>query len=139
MTEKEIITGNKMIAKFDGWVEKNQGLFVNESEKYSRLEQSLKPKTFNLLYHSSWDWLMPVIDKIDGSVDGINAIACVEIGKICCKITPTKYSIKKDALIHYKTIQRVAIPKIEAVWKTVVAFIEWHNKQKKSSGEKTNN
>lgn len=60
MSEQEIIEGNKLIAKFlyrhlyeddgiDSWIEESgKVLFYLEDAKY----------------HSSWDWLMPVVSKI---------------------------------------------------------------------------
>ena len=57
MTDKEILDGNKLIAEFMG------GTLDNPKAKYyyflerGRYEMELK-------YHSSWDWLIPVIGKI---------------------------------------------------------------------------
>ena len=62
---EEIIEGNKLIAEFEGleqdgnyWYRptgNTEGLMY--THKYRRLE-----------YHTSWDWLMPVVEKIKDTV-----------------------------------------------------------------------
>lgn len=59
MNEKEIIAGNKLIAEFMGIekIVKTDGItFVDNNTKM----------VYELKYHLSWEWLMPVIKKIDG-------------------------------------------------------------------------
>ena len=48
--------GNKLIAKFMDLDIKEDLVYLNEMEAC---------KIQNLEYHESWDWLMPVVDKID--------------------------------------------------------------------------
>lgn len=64
MTPEEIIEGNKLIAEFMGY------------EKHPTIEDCLRDPQksehnfmhpSHLKYHSSWDWLMPVIEKISHS------------------------------------------------------------------------
>jgi hypothetical protein len=59
MTQQEITEGNKLIAIFMGGGERDPGSPI----------WYLKEKDFHLfpkemMYHSSWDWLVPVISKI---------------------------------------------------------------------------
>jgi len=67
MKQEEIIEGNILIAKFDGWI-------LGETEYYcagvpERHPRWIKDKeellTSDLLYHSSWDWIMPAYKKFD--------------------------------------------------------------------------
>ena len=61
MTDKEILDGNKLVAEFMGakmWVENYHGINIIKFPNESTFD------LFGLKYHSSWDWLMPVIGKI---------------------------------------------------------------------------
>lgn len=61
MTEQEILEGNILIAEFMGWEVqkdiKNLWYSNNGSESISR------PSSME--FHSSWSWLMPVVEKIE--------------------------------------------------------------------------
>jgi len=63
MNTEQILKGNKMVAKFDGWVliPESDNKFV--PEHYER-GQDWMDNINNLKYHTSWDWLMPVVQKI---------------------------------------------------------------------------
>ena len=63
LSESFITESNPTIAKFMGWTEKLHGLFINESDEYKDYAYHMKPKTFYLEFHKSWDWLMPVGKK----------------------------------------------------------------------------
>lgn len=54
--EKKIILGNVKIAKFVGMKSTLEGWIWLDEYNQMRIE--------NLKYHSSWDWLMPVWDKL---------------------------------------------------------------------------
>ena len=58
MSEKEIIEGNKLIAEF-------MGIKIIQSRYGCNhpLVTCPYPDYSNLKYHSSWDWLMPVVEK----------------------------------------------------------------------------
>jgi hypothetical protein len=73
-------------------------------------------------YHTSWDWLMPVVEKIE-------------------KETPFTFNISRSQVWladeNYRMTaigERIAVEadsKIEAVYLAVVQFIKWYNKNKK--------
>lgn len=104
MTPQEIIEGNKLIAEFMGRKGKvNAHLYwVNvPSVKWVTIEQ--------MQFHSSWDWLMPVAEKImdycfenDGEEDLI-----------------TKFYDIRDT-----------IPDIHRTWSACIDFIRWYNQNK---------
>jgi len=78
-----------------------------------------------LLYHSSWDWIMQVVEKIetDGSQEtGHNEI---HITENTCEIFRMSY-VKPQ----FKNFDNKS--KINAVWKTVVQYIQWYNTQKQN-------
>lgn len=63
MNKKEILENNKLIAKFEGGWEYytpkeflENAYWKNTTTKHSSIE---------LKYHSSWDWIMPCIEKIE--------------------------------------------------------------------------
>ncbi len=68
MSTEEIISGNKLIAEFMEW--QLSGCFYRY---YSQFQRYLyNPQTGNdkshhqeqLSFHTSWDWLMPVVEKL---------------------------------------------------------------------------
>lgn len=101
----EIIEGNKLIAEFMGW-----------EAKYHPVET----------IHTSWDWLMPVVEKIEqigypvkiqGDYYGDNGVLKTEC---------TVFGNDGDYLLTSGAVE----VKIGAVWQAVVEFINWHNQSK---------
>ncbi len=112
MDKKEIIDGNKLIAQFMGAVWKYQEHPYNSYAWY--FEANIRPTKHSsswwdeFLYHEEWNWLMPVIEKIN------NGLVYLE---------------SKE----YLTIQSLKINStIEAVWLAVINFIKWHIENKKA-------
>ena len=54
MSENEIIEGNRLIANFLGFEYNSQKTYLNQK------------------YHSSWDWLIPVVAKCSSHSENIN-------------------------------------------------------------------
>jgi hypothetical protein len=104
MKPEKIVEGNKIIAKFDeldlpnytdkGWVDACK-------------------------YHTSWDWLIPVLEKIESLEYDTHIIL-------------THQSNNKPPFIpvlligHSKSYEK-DYSKIETVWTAVVEFIKWYN------------
>ena len=105
LTDKEIIEGNELIAIFMGAkYNKTSGWeFSVFGGPYSHCNNKLK---FNL----SWDWLIPVIDKIT-SMDGY------------IEFKASTSSMVSEGGIYINT------KFIENTWKDVVEFIKWYNSQ----------
>lgn len=70
---------------------------------------------FHAEYHSSWDWLMPVVEKIEDMSYDVN-------------ITGTHVIIVNSE--NGYEYDDMANSKIKAVWEAVVIFIQWYNNQK---------
>jgi len=124
MTKEEILEGNKLIAEFlgyiyvpyttgnyggtHGWVLKNYKLIDKKMPKLF-----LGRTTKDLLYHKSWDWLMPCVEKI-------NKINILELpsnlGTLKIKVKGSLYGIGVDNTI-------------EDVWEVVVLFIKTYNEE----------
>ena len=126
---------NKLIAEFMG-DHFDTGLepayYIRYNKEY-RIEDSQ--------FHESWDWLMPVVEKIesldlsetgysweglDGETQYNNQNICVEIERNQCWIY---MNLQLDPLhtINAETFNKKCNTKIEAVYAAVVEFIEWYN------------
>lgn len=68
-----------------------------------------------MFFHSSWDWLMPVVEKIESMKSP------VYIHSNCCTIYE---KVGKD---HGMVLEEYGETKIEAAWKSVVRFIKFKN------------
>lgn len=108
MTEQEILDGNKLIAEFMGAKpckqHPNTQLFLTiKNNKNSSLQY------WHLLkYHKSWDWLIPVIDKIYSS-DYYLDYCLSNLGQF-------NYGI------HINT------KFISSTFESVVKYLKWYNK-----------
>lgn len=117
-------TDNKLIAEF--MLLKPTGKFgywINEFKEYYQ--------PFKLKYHSSWDWLMPVVEKIE-SLDngaGIRYKVCIESRYLNKKDRPFAHCVTIIQNQHPR-IKEASNIKIEAVWIAVVKFITWYNNHK---------
>lgn len=66
-------TDNELIAEFMGWTRKEPNERYNLPRWYKKSDSDLREHRFmgyseQLKFHSSWDWLMPVVGKI-GDLD----------------------------------------------------------------------
>jgi len=113
LTEEKIISENFLIAEFmDDITDTGQEpAFVPFKGKGYELHE--------LEYHKSWDWLMPVVEKIESLEKWEFDI----FGKHLEISYGGKFSLDEISF-HRDT-------KIEAVWIGTVAFIKWYNKESK--------
>lgn len=112
---EEVKEGNKLIANSP---------FSNKSLREA-IERDLKNHGEiyaygGIMYHSSWDWLMPVVEKIEkhGCIVEIwlsNAKGC-RITKVLSKTKSWSAPVESNNTI-------------EAVYQAVVEFIKWFNQQ----------
>ena len=111
---------NKLIAEFMGCIHllpfKNTNSF-KMNDNGTRTEEGKWYRLNELKYHSSWDWLMPVIEKIERLGYAVN------IYEQECRIFEDRTIKPKYKKITYE------LTKIEAVYKAVVEFIKWYNKK----------
>lgn len=120
MTQEKTIQNNKLIAEFMGMkcTNKKYGIFRDETNPVNcKTYYSTKIGGAEYLqYNSSWDWLMPVVEKIENM--GYNLI-------IDAKNSYFYNGLIKDAKCS------VADTKIESVYKTIIKFIQFYNTQNK--------
>ena len=91
---------NKLIAEFMDL--KSTGLSIYKESDYK--------------YHTSWDWLMPVVEKID-EVSDENTLFKIEYNR----------AFVEDIENYYIFIDVTTSSRLEATYKAVVEFIKKHN------------
>ena len=99
------IDNNKLIAEFMGLEITGPGF----SSGYSYKEEYVHFE--DVLYHKSWNWLMPVVEKIENLGYGVT------IFRKGCHI---------DAGVYISNEYNNA-PKITQTYKAVIEFIKWYN------------
>lgn len=117
LTDEQILEGNKNIAEFRGFKLERMSTgtgYVNvyQTNHFKRgLGNTCTSGKYNedkLKFHSSWDWLMPVVIKIN-NLDHIEGI-------------DKEWNKFNQVFINFT---------IEDLYNAVVEFIEWYNNQKK--------
>jgi len=112
--------GNKLIAEFMGlipvdngddltWFQVDEELYLTKDFRY---KNDIQYTTSDMLpYHVSWDWLMPVVEKM-WNITGHHNLLYQDVGE---KLT---FFAADGKLL------------IDRVYGLVIKFIKWYNKQK---------
>jgi hypothetical protein len=109
---------NRMIAEFMGYKYRNDLEINGWYLDYILIHETRSHWT--LKFHTSWDWLMPVVEKIED--EGFNVI----INKYVCKVE--KVAFFKTVTVAYKEVADTeSQTKLEAVYSAVVSFLKWYN------------
>jgi len=98
---------NELIAEFmGGKYDKDTSFPIHPDDIWLPFHGIVRKEYLN--YNKSWDWLMPVVEKI---------------------VPPVGWPIDG---IKYQTnvMNQLQYAKIEATYKAVVEFIKWYNQQK---------
>lgn len=125
MTQEQILQNNKLIAEF---MNMPQTQLYSSPGIYSLIWRN--PNTNDLTpvrYHTSWDWLMPVVEKIANNSPDHEVE--IEIGR-------TFATFKIRDLDDGRSLYGInefsdADKPIEAIYKGVLKFITWYNSHKK--------
>lgn len=140
MTQEQIIEGNKLIAEFMGACNKQTApciikAYVQDDEVcfHAEIEPTKEKrstyKLTELLYNSSWDWLMPVVDKIESVIFYPKDIP--NFSTSFSFIIHKKFVIINGITAGYPANKTdVLDSKPMAVWLSVVEFIKWYNANK---------
>ena len=110
MSEQEILEGNKLIAEF---LEIDKKIYGETGITY--YIDGIPYQIFKLKYYSSWDWLMPVVEKIQS----LNYV--YEICNGACRI---KIPTDRGWWLEETTIK--------SVFSAVIEFIKWYNSNEKN-------
>ena len=128
---KNITENNKLIAEFLDWefddlseTFETPFLKLVDPHAFGDEQFSCKLQDFELEFHSDWNWMMRVIEKIENLQDENNcAIYNVQIEQCFVEIIINHTS---------ETIVEVdSNSKIQAVYNACVEFIKWYNEQNK--------
>jgi hypothetical protein len=121
-----------MIAEFMGLKFKNDDDYISELKEMRSdgiyFEQGYM--TSELKYHTSWDWLMPVVENIEKTN---NNLCEVIIHKTQTEIITGErtgvlrfsYSLSELILLGYKVNEKIGI-----TYHCVCEFIKWYNENK---------
>lgn len=133
MSEQEIVKGNKLIAEFIGLEKNDFGYWINKDYLFN---SQLKLLDFELKFHSSWDWLMPVVEKIENTKPFYSVsnnagfwyndeTDTVDRNKLqyLCIISDKSYRIIINSANYFPERDN----KLVATWFAVVEFIKWYN------------
>jgi hypothetical protein len=132
MTNEKILEGNALIAKFMNTYQPYSGKYTGQDSiisigitNYTQNDGCdyvtdgaiirVSYKLEDLLYYSSLDWLMPVVEKIELSM------SCL-FGYF-----EGAYFIKNED--DYPFINEIGNSKIESIWLTVVETIKYYNNE----------
>jgi hypothetical protein len=154
MSNEEILENNELIAEFVGGYtlenkSKAPGIvqpyiregYVIYHSKIEPIKNEAEYSFKDLEYHMSWDWLMPVVDKIElitkfpvligGNVriQSYNDYYYTNISYNSDGYTVSRY-LDNDFDYTPLYTKHIQISKIEAVWLVVVEFIKWYNQNK---------
>lgn len=110
MEQKQIEEGNRLIALFDGYEETIAPHLIKYKEVIVNTNQ--------LQYNKSWDWLMPVVEKIPAPDYRGYRIEIVVQGYVKIEGYPMP-------TIFTNVSQEGGL--LPAVWKAVIEFIKWND------------
>jgi hypothetical protein len=143
MEQQEIIEGNLLLAAFDGWKLRDEP-YVNSNREsfpwWEKLKDGEVIKTYHhdILsakgrfeygsYHSSWDWIMPVVERIES----LHSI--IEGKYINIRISQGYVEIEgaNERIFYNCSIEG---SKITTVYKGIIDFIKWYNTQPTKSNQ----
>ena len=106
------IEGNKLIAEFMGYHYKDGFIYADNPES-AKLKKDCK-------YHTSWDWLMPVVEKIR-TLNPDKGKLWFEWEILFCHCR-----IWSNTKLEWKNNSGTTI---NAVFESVTQFIQWYNQQ----------
>ena len=117
---ENIIENNKIIAEFLDWefddlseTFETPFLKLVEPQAFGDEQFSCKLQDFELEFHTDWNWLMSVVEKIVSLENNL------------------KNETKEEFTQFQKVLSLPIYTKIEAVYNACIEFIKWYNKQNK--------
>ncbi len=138
MIKEEAIQGNRLIATFMGatfvpdWKPIYQPdavgfpTFVYEGVPFPTPTSCKNWGVEQLQYHESWDWLMPVVEKIETISFEVFNECGVNIYKKTCFINSGGWNNVKIVDIYD---EKQKYTKISATWLAVVEFVKYYNEK----------
>ena len=129
---ENIIENNKLIAEFLNWefddlseTFETPFLKLVEPQAFGDEQFSCKLQDFELEFHSDWNWLMRVVEKIEKIPEKNDNWFNVTVGASCyCIIQDATGELSFEIIGDGRT-------KIEATYNACIEFIKWYNEQNK--------
>jgi hypothetical protein len=122
-------TDNEIIAEFMGGHPENNAHWPGYYF-FEQINNSNWWHTPDLAYDTSWDWLMPVVEKIENGLSWKYQVL-TENELYLPHITTEYRTLIRDAGDATRFEMSACHTRIESVYKAVVAFINWYNQQVK--------
>jgi len=133
MTQEERIEGNKLIANFIHrvfplirekdifrWYDPPEVVKIGRSIIWTE-HPILEYTSAKAHFHEDWNWLMPVIEKIEKTGCIVEIWLCLGKG---CRITKGNFKTPIQTISNTESNSTIG-----AVWLAVVEFIKWYNQQ----------
>jgi hypothetical protein len=121
MTTEE---SNKLIAEFMGWEKVSKNYRTPFTQSYLTVMNGIGETTIfgptELRFHKSWDWLMPVVEKIEQLQ---NELHVVEL--------ETLFSSQYFASLPTSYVEGCGNTRKEALYNLVINYIKWYNNEQK--------
>lgn len=142
MNTEEIIKGNCLIAEFMGMKHLSTHFDSHGFEQYSwSVSNDISKQVYGYegatcfldeeQFYTSWDWLIPVVEKIESIEDKHHGHFGVHIISNSCSIQATNFrSQDKIANPPHYFAEYTLTTKIVSTWIAVIEFINWHNQNK---------
>lgn len=111
------MTDNELIAVFMGATKHD----CRYPDCYNIPDEPVQWQVPAMKYHKSWDWLMPVIDKIDSMMPEIKMPRDLEALK----------NGTHEADNYMDILSLPMATKIDEVYKETIKFIKWYNERTK--------
>ena len=129
MTEEEIIINNKLIAEFIH--SKTDGMFIwdNPPELIANNSKWIGYTEYSAKFHSSWDWLMPCIEKIESHL----FVTSIQYGQKNYYVEIYEHPQLPNTIGKFNPIIEIGkTNKLNVVYETIIEFIKWYNKHKQN-------
>lgn len=117
---KEILKNNKLIAEFMGDTFHTNIMIGMDHCDEAWLRNLDNEYYDSLYYHKSWDWLMPVVEKIEKT-------NYVKIVGNHCSINKSLHKEFNNWVCNIGMTFAPCETKLEAVHTAVIKFINWYN------------
>ena len=132
---EKIVESNRIIAEFMELPAKPLGYYENiwnqsvirEIDGSARIASLFKPEQMG--YHTSWSWLMPVIEKIETLVFNKDCGDGVSVSfRYVVEIKSTYCCIEADnTLTTYQGFRTFDDNKLSSTYISVLKFLRWYN------------
>jgi hypothetical protein len=139
MSDK-IVEGNKMIAEFMGFnVLPVDSLSGKRYEVIDFEHGRIKVENLDVdcFYHTSWDWLMPVVEKISKHhLHNWDGTECTDVIDTSYPVTFNMPDEEGNVMFRFKGFSlHTGKSLIDITWQAVVEFIKWYINNQTESHE----